>query len=169
IESAAAAFPSSRLSVDDVVSTFAGLRPLVAGNEKSTKELSRKEEIYEDAAGLITITGGKLTTWRRMAEKVVDIAVRKLKTAGVLTRTRDYHSVTETVELAGGAITSDVRKEARAAASEFDLEASTVEHLIDTYAGNYRVVLEILRDSTELKRALIEGLPNIAAEVSYAA
>ena len=169
IESAAAAFPSSHLSVDDVVSTYAGLRPLIAGNEESTKELSRKEEIYEDESGLITITGGKLTTWRRMAEKVVDIAVRKLKTTGAITQTRDYHSKTETVELAGGAITSDPHKEAHTAASEFDLEASTVEHLIDTYAGNYRVILGMTRESPELKAALIEGLPHIEAEVSYAA
>ena len=169
IESAVAAFPSSQLSADDVVNTFAGLRPLIAGNEKSTKELSRKEEIYEDESGLITITGGKLTTWRRMAEKVVDIAVRKLKTTGAITQTRDYLSVTETVELAGGAITGNQHKKARAAASEYDLEVSTVEHLIDTYAGNYRVILEMTRESTELKRALKEGLPNIEAEVSYAA
>src|SRR5215475_1049088 len=169
IESAVAAFPSSQLSADDVVNTFAGLRPLIAGNEKSTKELSRKEEIYEDESGLITITGGKLTTWRRMAEKVVDIAVRKLKTTGAITQTRDYLSVTETVELAGGAITGNQHKKARAAASEYDLEVSTVEHLIDTYAGNYRVILEMTRESTELKRALKERLPNIEAEVSYAA
>lgn len=169
IKSAAAAFPSARLSVDDVVSTFAGLRPLIAGNERSTKELSRREEIYEDESGLITITGGKLTTWRRMAEKVVDIAVRKLKTTGALKEMRDYYSVTETVELAGGAITGDSHKEALGAASEFDLNVSTVEHLIDTYAGNYRVICEMTGESSGLKRALTESLPNIEAEVPYAA
>ena len=104
-----------------------------------------------------------------MAEKVIDIAVRKLKTTGVLSHTHDYHSLSETVELAGGAITVDQHNEARVAASEFDVNLTTVQHLIDIYAGDYRVILEITRESPELKRALIVGLPHIEAEVSYAA
>lgn len=168
IKSAAEAFPSAQLSVDDVVSTFAGLRPLISGNEKSTNELSRREEIYEDDAGVITITGGKLTTWRRMAEKMVDIAVRRLNTGGTR-RPRNDHSVTETIQLAGGAMTGDWQKEACSAAAEFDLNISTVKHLIDTYAGNYRVILEMTQESPELKRELVEGLPHIQAQVVYAA
>ena len=169
IRSAASAFPAAHLSVNHVISTFAGLRPLIAGDEKFTKELSRREEIFEDESGLITITGGKLTTWRRMAEKVVDIAVRRLQTFGTLRNPNLHHSVTETVQLAGGAITSDARKEALTEAVEYGIELSTVEHLMDTYAANYRVILEMTRKSSELKRALTTGLPHIEAEVSYAA
>ncbi len=79
VQSAARAFPDAQLSMDDVISTFAGLRPLIAAGGQSTKELSRKEEIFEDDSGLITITGGKLTTWRRMAERVTDLACRRLE------------------------------------------------------------------------------------------
>jgi glycerol-3-phosphate dehydrogenase len=169
IKSAAAAFPTAQLTVDDVISTFAGLRPLITGTEKTTKELSRKEEIFEDEFGLITITGGKLTTWRRMAEKVVDKIVGKLRDADALRNLRSDRSVTETVQLAGGGITGDLRKEASNAAVEFGVELSTVEHLIDTYAGNYRVILELTREWEGLKRRLIEDLPQIQAEVLYAA
>jgi glycerol-3-phosphate dehydrogenase len=167
IKSAAAAFPEAKLSVSDVISTFAGLRPLIGGNEESTRELSRREAIFEEDFGLITITGGKLTTWRRMAEQVIDIAVRKLHAAGSLSHRPD--SVTEMVQLAGGAVTGDPKKEASIASSDFGIELSTALHLIDTYAGNYRQILQLTRESPELKRRLIEGLPHISAEVFYAA
>jgi len=167
IKSAAVAFPEARLSVSDVISTFAGLRPLIAGGEKSTKELSRREAIFEEDLGLVTITGGKLTTWRRMAEQVIDIAVRKLQAAGALSHRPEC--VTEMVKLAGGAVTGDPGKDASIASSDFGVELSTAQHLIDTYAGNYRVILQLTRESHELKRRLVEGLPYISAEVFYAA
>ena len=65
---------SSRL-----ISAFAGLRPLVGGDGAATANLSRKEEMFESESGLISIIGGKLTTYRRMAERAVDLAARKLE------------------------------------------------------------------------------------------
>ncbi len=61
----------------DIRSVFAGLRPLVKGSSKSTAELSRDHLIMESDSGLITITGGKWTTYRRMAEDVIDAAIKK--------------------------------------------------------------------------------------------
>ncbi|MBS1566169.1 MAG: glycerol-3-phosphate dehydrogenase/oxidase [Bacteroidetes bacterium] len=61
----------------DIKSMFAGLRPLVKGNAKTTAALSRDHHIEISDAGLITITGGKWTTYRKMAEDVVDIAIRQ--------------------------------------------------------------------------------------------
>jgi glycerol-3-phosphate dehydrogenase len=169
VRSAARAFPDARLSTEDVISTFAGLRPLIAADGQSTKELSRKEEIFEDDSGLITITGGKLTTWRRMAERVAGLVGRRLETIDGVRRPRAHRSVTENIQLAGGTPHNDAREAAQQAATEFGVEVATVEHLMGTYGGNYRVVLELTRESEELKTALIDGLPHIAAEAVYAA
>ncbi len=86
----------------DILSVFAGLRPLAAPqNEKEkTKEISRSHKLMVSASGLITITGGKWTTYRQMAEETVDLAIR---TAGFprrlcQTRTLSLHGYKENVE-----------------------------------------------------------------------
>lgn len=168
VESTARAFPAAQLSNEDVVSTFAGLRPLIAADGEATKDVSRKEEIFENEHGLLTITGGKLTTWRRMAERVVDLAGRRLESLDGVARPNAHHSSTENVRLAGGSVAGS-EDEAVEAAREFDIPITTVEHLIGGYGGNYRVVLELTRESEHLKSRLIDGLPHIEAEVVYAA
>jgi glycerol-3-phosphate dehydrogenase len=158
VESAARYFPCADVSRNDVISSYAGLRPLVGGDGKSTKELSRKEEIFENESGLISIIGGKLTTWRRMAERVVDLIARKLARGG--------QSITASIHLANSASLTANLKEA---AAGFDVPVETIEHLMQSYGGNFRAILEITRESEDLKRALIDGLPHIEAEVVYAA
>jgi len=70
-------FPSVNLSVTDLESSWAGLRPLIHEEGKSASELSRKDEIFESVSGLISIAGGKLTGYRKMAERVVDLVIEK--------------------------------------------------------------------------------------------
>jgi len=65
-------FPEAGLTVDDVLATWAGIRPLIAEEGKSTRDTSREDEVWLGPPGLITIAGGKLTTYRRMAGRVVD-------------------------------------------------------------------------------------------------
>ncbi|MFN7119312.1 MAG: glycerol-3-phosphate dehydrogenase/oxidase [Saprospiraceae bacterium] len=65
-------FPNVNLTMQDVESSWAGLRPLIFEEGKSASEMSRKDEIFESASGLISIAGGKLTGYRKMAEKVVN-------------------------------------------------------------------------------------------------
>ncbi|MBL7862658.1 MAG: glycerol-3-phosphate dehydrogenase/oxidase [Cyclobacteriaceae bacterium] len=65
-------FPSALLTFADIESSWAGLRPLIHEEGKSASELSRKDEIFESDTGLISIAGGKLTGYRKMAERVVD-------------------------------------------------------------------------------------------------
>lgn len=72
-------FPSINLTLDDVQSSWAGLRPLIAEEGKAVSEISRKDEIFVSLTGLISIAGGKLTGYRKMAEKVVDMICKKLK------------------------------------------------------------------------------------------
>lgn len=73
-----AMFPEACLEPDDVDSHWAGLRPLIYEEGKGPSELSRKDEIFLSDTGLITIAGGKLTGYRKMAEKVVDLVGRRL-------------------------------------------------------------------------------------------
>lgn len=158
MKSAARYFPGSHISREDLISSFAGLRPLVAGGDKPTADLSRREEIIERGSGLISIVGGKLTTYRRMAERVVKLAMRRL---GLPEREP------EQVELAGGAI-ADLRDCADRAAAEFGAPIEMAEHLCRTYGGNHRAVLAIARDEGLTSR-LVEELPHIEAEAIYAA
>lgn len=70
-------FPAVKLSLDDVESSWAGLRPLIHEEGKSASELSRKDEIFVSPSGLISIAGGKLTGYRKMAERVVDMVTER--------------------------------------------------------------------------------------------
>jgi glycerol-3-phosphate dehydrogenase len=70
-------FPEVKLAVSDIESSWAGLRPLIHEEGKSASELSRKDEIFESPSGLISIAGGKLTGYRKMAERVVDLVISK--------------------------------------------------------------------------------------------
>lgn len=65
-------FPSIHLKREDVESTWAGVRPLISEDGKSASEISRKDEIWVSSTGLVTIAGGKLTGYRKMAEDVID-------------------------------------------------------------------------------------------------
>ncbi len=70
-------FPDIELKLEDIESSWAGLRPLIYEEGKSAGELSRKDEVFESENGLISIAGGKLTGYRKMAERVVDVVARR--------------------------------------------------------------------------------------------
>lgn len=70
-------FPKVNLTLSDIESSWAGLRPLIHEEGKSASELSRKDEIFESSSGLISIAGGKLTGYRKMAERIVDRVLKK--------------------------------------------------------------------------------------------
>jgi glycerol-3-phosphate dehydrogenase len=72
-------FPSINLELKDIISSWAGLRPLIHEEGKSASELSRKDEIFTSETGLISIAGGKLTGYRKMAERVVDRIAKKME------------------------------------------------------------------------------------------
>ena len=72
-------FPDIELEMDDIISSWAGLRPLIHEEGKSASELSRKDEIFTSDTGLISIAGGKLTGYRKMAERVVNRITKRLE------------------------------------------------------------------------------------------
>lgn len=82
IDAVNATFPGIRLTIADVESSWAGIRPLIHQEGKSASEISRKDEIFEAPDGLVSIAGGKLTGYRKMAEKTVDLVSERLKKAG---------------------------------------------------------------------------------------
>ena len=79
---------SITLKVNDVISSWVGLRPLIKDGKKDVTEISRKDEIFISDNGLITITGGKLTGYRKMAERVIDVVIKKLKNKKINSITR---------------------------------------------------------------------------------
>jgi len=138
-------FPSVLLTLADVESSWAGLRPLIHEEGKSASELSRKDEIFESSTGLISIAGGKLTGYRKMAERVVD------KVIDQQFEDRDLKScTTDKMILPGGDFTeySEVKKlEAELAGKLGTLnqrgnEATNLVHLYGTQSKTIVAYLE---------------------------
>ena len=92
-------FPDVKITRDDVESSWSGLRPLIHEPKKGPSEISRKDEVFHSPSGLLTIAGGKLTGYRKMAEKVVDIVRDQLNDED---DTKFPNCRTEHMELSGG-------------------------------------------------------------------
>lgn len=93
-----AIFPDVNLTIDDVESSWAGVRPLIFEEGKDASEMSRKDEIFESKSGLLSIAGGKLTGYRKMAERVVDRVGDQMKEHGE--KLKKTH--TKDIDLTGG-------------------------------------------------------------------
>ncbi|THD69460.1 glycerol-3-phosphate dehydrogenase/oxidase [Robertkochia marina] len=92
-------FPSINLEMEDIISSWAGLRPLIHEEGKSPTELSRKDEIFTSDSGLVSIAGGKLTGYRKMAERVVDRIAEKYRES----REQEFNPcITDSIDLCGG-------------------------------------------------------------------
>lgn len=92
-------FPDVNLRPEDIESGWAGVRPLIHEAGKAPSEISRKDEVFVSKSGLITIAGGKLTGYRKMAERVVSLAAKQLEEEGI---GRFPKSFTKTIRLSGG-------------------------------------------------------------------
>jgi len=93
-----AIFPTAKLEIADVESSWAGVRPLIYEEGKDASEMSRKDEIFESKSGLLSIAGGKLTGYRKMAERVVDRVGDQMKEHGQ--KLKKTH--TREIDLTGG-------------------------------------------------------------------
>ncbi|MEM9072674.1 MAG: glycerol-3-phosphate dehydrogenase [Myxococcota bacterium] len=168
-------FPNHPLQPSDVISTWAGLRPLVAPVKDgvSESEVSREHEILVGRDGMITIAGGKLTTYRRMAGEVVDSAVKLLKLSRQLPKGL-HGSQTDEAPLPGGvdwpedddhdAVAARVRT-----ASENQLSLEVALHLANTYGMRALEIAKRVARQPELGTPLIEGRPEVVAQVHWAA
>jgi glycerol-3-phosphate dehydrogenase len=145
------------------VSRWAGLRPLLAEDPATpASAVSREHRVLRGAAGLITIAGGKLTTYRRMATQVLGWVVEALGRGRY-----QPGSASEREPLPGGA--ASVLEAFRAPGEELGLALPTVEHLLRTYGAETPALYALCRERRELMTRLHPEHPAIAAEVVHAA
>jgi glycerol-3-phosphate dehydrogenase len=138
---------TATITADDIVGTWAGLRPLVraAGNER-TADLSRRHSVEVSSGGVVTVTGGKLTTYRRMAADTVD----------------------EIVKLVGGRAKSRTKHVKLHGATGWDAP-DLPRSLQQRYGGDARTVSSLLEADPDLDRPIVPGLEYLRAEVLHAA
>lgn len=138
----------------DVVGTWAGLRPLLrtAGDDK-TADMSRYHRITRSESGLVTVAGGKLTTWRQMAEDTVDEVLDLLgRTAECRTKDLALHGATGWDAVAPGPVSSAIR-----------------DHLVGRYGADAATLIGLVADDPDLGEPLLAGLPYLRAEPVFAA
>ena len=126
-------FPGATLHVEDIESGWAGLRPLVHEEGKAASALSRKDEVFVSPSGLYSIAGGKLTGYRKMAERIVDMVV-----GGLPQKKAVLKCYTQKIRLADGQLTNTKRVGRYVAALKKRLQKFGLEGEVATYlCGNY--------------------------------
>src|SRR3954469_4264763 len=142
------------LTEADVVGTWAGLRPLVTGGTvgQKTADLSRRHKVAASASGVVTVTGGKLTTYRKMAEDTTNAVTKAL---GRRDRCR-----TKKLKLIG--------QDGPAPDGSLGLDAAAAEHLTRRYGTLAAETLRLDGDAPDLASPLVPGLPYRKAEALYA-
>ncbi len=164
-------FPDADLSPDDVLSAWAGLRPLVTGEDGDADagEVSRDFVVTEDAPGLLTIAGGKLTSYRQMAEEAVDRAAEFLEAAFEVEADRGCD--TDEEPLPGGDFEElgELCRRLRAAADPHGVSAASVDRLARAHGTQAEEVLALVEERPELAERVVEDRPYLAAEVVRAA
>ena len=153
---------SVSLTEADIISTYAGYRPLVSSrtSKHSTAKLSRTHAVLESSSGLVTIVGGKLTTYRRMAQDTVDVLNHR-------DGTRPLHP-TQSLPLQGSAAWPIVKLDIASKGAALGLSPQTIEHLGKSHGSNAVQVLDLVASDASLAALLIDDLPYIRAEVVYA-
>jgi glycerol-3-phosphate dehydrogenase len=165
LRSANALFPNARLGLEDVRVAWAGLRPLLADTQAaSASGRSREHAIVQGAGGMITVVGGKLTTYRAMAKEVVDRAARELRFREG--RPRPTDADTDEEPLPGGE--TDDFTEFRARGLELGVVPESVEHLIRHYGTEAAGIYNVGSGDRRLLRRLVPPHPAIEAEVLQA-
>ncbi|TFJ93339.1 glycerol-3-phosphate dehydrogenase/oxidase [Lentibacillus salicampi] len=163
-------FPSLDMTKDDVDSSYAGLRPLIAEEgQDDPDEISRKDEVFISDSGLISMAGGKLTGYRKMAENAVDTVVKQLKEEeGILYSDSD----TEHLPISGGEVGGSngfqrFKEQKIAEAAGLGIAEETATFLIQKYGANIDQIFELYQ--SEKTRAEEVGIePIVFAELTYA-
>jgi glycerol-3-phosphate dehydrogenase len=164
LRSANARFPGARLSLEDVRATWAGLRPLLANYAQTASNRSREHAVVQGSGGMLTVVGGKLTTYRSMSAEVVDQAMRELRHRDG--RHRQADARTDEEPLPGGE-TSDL-SQFRERGLELGIPAASVDHLLRHYGTEAAGIFNLGGADRRLLRRLLEPHPAIEAEVIHA-
>lgn len=162
LESTNGFFPNAHLTRDDVISAWAGIRPLVAsgyhsgGNDAGSA--SREHAIDVSPTGVLAISGGKLTTYRVMARDVVNAVEKHLGRPHT-------KPVTDSLPLPGGELRSFEAE--WAAAREAVGDDALAQHLVGAYGSRWRGVWTLVGEEPSLGEPLVEGLPYLRAEAAW--
>ena len=149
------AFFGTELAADDLTGAYAGVRPLIStGDPKKSVDISRKAELYETRSGLVTITGGKLTTWRRMAKLAVDRIVER--------EGREAPCRTHEIPI-GQPEDPDALPEVPG------VEEDSRVHLAARYGHAAAAVLRLAAAAPRLAQRISPDLPDLVAEAAFAA
>lgn len=160
LRSVNARFPNAHLTEEDVRVTWAGLRPLLAGNGAGdASSVSREHAIVNGPGGVLTVAGGKLTTYRSMAAEIVDRVGARLGRRGA-------RAATDTEPLPGGETADFEPFRERGAA--LDLPAAVVDHLIRHYGSEAAGIYNLGQANRSLLELLHPGHPAVEAEVIHA-
>ncbi|MFI7669234.1 glycerol-3-phosphate dehydrogenase [Nocardia sp. NPDC049526] len=149
------------LTRNDIVGTYAGLRPLLSGTSADTATLSREHAVAEPVPGLFVIAGGKYTTYRVMAADVVDAAVEGLGRAAA-------PSVTEHLPLLGAVGYQELAADVNSVAQRAGLPVATVEHLLGRYGSGVAELFDLIAAEPELAEPLPGAGEYLGAEIVYA-
>ena len=144
-------FPNINLSIEDIQSSWAGLRPLIHEEGKSASELSRKDEIFVSDSELISIAGGKLTGYRKMSERIIDLVAKKYKNRF----NAEFEEIqTENLVLSGGPFlnykaveiyTEQIYKQIKIA----NLTQKDAQYLVHNYGKQTDIILDKFDELTE--------------------
>jgi glycerol-3-phosphate dehydrogenase len=151
----------SPLTRQDVEGVYAGLRPLLSGEEESTSRLSREHVVGHPVPGLVVVAGGKFTTYRVMAADAVDEAARTLDA-------RVPASCTAELPLIGADGYRPLWNQRRALAAAFGVHVARVEHLLNRYGACAHELLAMLRADPSLAAPLPGADDYLAVEARYA-
>jgi glycerol-3-phosphate dehydrogenase len=154
------------VTTDDILGTWAGLRPLVADPEASgrTADLSRRHKVRRSASGVVTITGGKLTTYREMAADTIDEVLSEVLDSDRITRFR-RRSKTKHIKIHGA---NGYEELIDSADTISPLGGDQVRRLADRYGSDATTVLAIAESDPSLAEPLVPGLPYLRAEAIFA-
>jgi len=155
-------FPKIQLTLDDIQSSWAGLRPLIHEEGKSASELSRKDEIFVSDTELISIAGGKLTGYRKMAERIVDLIAKKYERRF---DTKFEEIKTKEIALSGGTFDNYQEVESYTDAiqnriAEVDFDRKDAEYLVHNYGKQTDIILQkfddLMHDNMQEKMIMAE-------------
>jgi glycerol-3-phosphate dehydrogenase len=165
LRSANSRFPSARLAIEDVRASWAGLRPLVVDRDRrSASSRPREHVIVQGAGGMLTVVGGKLTTYRAMSAEVVDHAMRELRHRDG--RPRQGDARTDEEPLPGGEVADLSPFQERGL--ELGIPPSTVTHLLRHYGTEAAGIFNLGGADRRLLRRILPPHPAIEAEVIHA-
>ncbi|SDM19502.1 glycerol-3-phosphate dehydrogenase/oxidase [Sediminibacillus halophilus] len=162
-------FPEVGITAEDVESSWAGLRPLIGEEGKDPGEISRKDEIFVSDSGLISMAGGKLTGYRKMAISAVDLVVKQLKEEeGVLySSSETLHMPISGGDVGGSKGFEKFKQQKVNEGTALGLTEEEAASLVDTYGSNVERVFAMYTDlQNEAAEAGIE--PLVFAQLRYA-